>query len=367
MRILEIIPSLGPGGAQSLVVDLCNEMAKTEDVILFSFRDNKKSYYGFMTKDISEKVQYINEKVDEKDNLRTLWTIYKIIKKVKPNIVHFHMCLTFGLLAFFLLGRKYPMYLTIHNDVKTSYSSIKIKVIINLLGKLNLVKFITISDTNYVDFKSIYHNISNSMIYNGRKELVKTKNYDFVYKEMKAYRITDSTKIYLHVARYNKQKNQELLVDAFNEFVKNGYDASLVIIGFREDTQPVIEIKKRACSRIFFLGTKDNIADYFYCSDFFCLSSRHEGMPITVIEAINCGVPVVSTPVCGVVDVIKDGENGIISSDHTLLSYIYALQRSYVSYLELKSKAEKFSKYSPYTMNVCAKEYLNIFKQNNFV
>lgn len=53
-------------------------------------------------------------------------------------------------------------------------------------------------------------------------------------------------------------------------------------------------------------------------ADIFCLSSNFEGMPITLLEASLAGLPAVSTPVCGAVDLIKDGVNGFLSKSHSL-------------------------------------------------
>ena len=362
MKILEIIPTLGPGGGQSLVVDLCNELAKTENVVLVTLRDDTQKYYGFMVKDLESSVNHFSLCLPETSNWLTMWGIYKIIRKEKPDIVHFHMCITFSLLAVLLLGWRYKIVQTIHNDIKTSYSSIKYRLIISITGWLRLSRFVTICNTNHSDFKRIYPGVDNTMIFNGRKSLKKTDLFQSVQQEILAMKPTHDTKVYLHVARCNPQKNQRLLIEGFNEFIKQGYDAILIVIGFRNEFPEEEVLKNIACDRIFFLGTKSNVADYIYNSDCFILSSAYEGMPITVIEALNSGIPVVSTPVSGVVDVVESSKNGYISKDHSHKEYVKAIVQSFLKMSEIKEKTKQNVSNSQCTIVNCAAKYRNLFK-----
>lgn len=363
MKILEIIPTLGPGGGQSLVVDLCNELAKTENVVLVTLRDDTQKYYGFMSKDLESSVNHFSLCLPETSNWLTMWGIYKIIKKEKPNIVHFHMCITYSLLAVLLLGWRYKIVQTIHNDIKTSYSSVKCRFIISITGWLRLNRFVTICKTNYNDFKKIYPGIENTLIFNGRKPLKKTELFQSVQQEIITMKPSPNTKVYLHVARCNPQKNQRLLIEGFNEFIKQGYDAILIVIGFRNEYPEEEILKNIACDRIFFLGTKSNVADYIYNSDCFILSSAYEGMPITVIEALNCGIPVVSTPVSGVIDVINSGKNGYISKDFSKIEFVRAIKQSYLTMHEINETTRVNITNNPCSIIDCAEKYKTLFRK----
>ena len=149
-------------------------------------------------------------------------------------------------------------------------------------------------------------------------------------------------------------------INAFNIICKE-FNVSLIIIGNGFDSSKGIELKNRACENIHFLGTRKNISDYYLCSDIFVLSSIFEGMPISLIEASLAGLPCISTPVCGSVDLIKDGVNGIISSDFTLDAYVLALRETIKSYDVLKENSERMKNCSPYTMVECAKKYNSLF------
>ena len=362
MKILEIVPTLRPGGGERLVVDLCNELSLSQNVTLMTLWDERLDDYAFYKKDLSSSVNYINANVNEINKLSVLWSFIKHINSIQPNIVHLHMCHMFAILAILLLGRKYTFYLTIHNDINKSYSDNKTKILFNVLGRLGLLNFITISQTNHVQFNATYPKLKNVLIYNGRANLSKTNKFNSVSNEISSLKTSPKSLVFLHIARCNPQKNQKLLVDAFNHFVSEGYDAILVIIGAHfNDSEEGIQLKQKACKQIYFMGTRSNVADYILNADAFCLTSLYEGMPITLIECINSGIPIISTPVCGIIDVIKDGSNGILSYDFSTGSYIEALKR-YVNCKEnLNSYCHQNKKLSPFTIKKCASGYLNIF------
>lgn len=362
MKILEIVPTLRPGGGERLVVDLCNELAKTHDITLMTLWDDQLHDYSFYKQSLSTSVHYVNIKAGEKKRLSVMWAFVKFICLIKPDIVHLHMCHMFALLAILLLGKNYVFYLTIHNDVKSTYAQRKHKIIFNFFGKLGILKFITISQTNYDDFSEIYPGLYNHLVYNGRAPLYKTEKFDVVSKEINTLKVSVNTKIFLHIARCSPQKNQKLLIEAFNLFVAGGNDAILIIIGAHfNDRDRGICLQKLACNRIHFLGTRTNIADYIFNADAFCLSSIFEGMPITLIECFNSGVPVISTPVCGIVDVIQDGKNGILSRDYSIESYIDSFNR-FLKYEEtIRLYCAQIKDKSPFTITNCANEYLKIF------
>jgi hypothetical protein len=65
-------------------------------------------------------------------------------------------------------------------------------------------------------------------------------------------------------------------------------------------------------SRVRFLGVRADVADILRASDMFVLSSRVEGNPLSVMEAMAAGLPVVSTAVGGVPELVREGETGLL-------------------------------------------------------
>jgi glycosyltransferase involved in cell wall biosynthesis len=85
-------------------------------------------------------------------------------------------------------------------------------------------------------------------------------------------------------------------------------------------------------------------------------------MPITLLEASLAGLPVVSTPVCGAVDIIDNKVNGILSKGHTVEEYLDALEYSYKHLNELRQNSQRMKDDSSYTIENCARKYMDFFK-----
>lgn len=362
MKILEIVLSLSNGGAERFVVDLSNEMSKSDDVTLLVLKDFKLENNGFYKNEVSDKVNLINLGFNNGFKFSYLIAIMKTIQIIDPDIVHFHdVADKYCLLPIIFHTSKTTFVQTIHNDINSLYKDIFHKFTIGLLGKLKHLSFATISDQNNKDFKVAYPNTLNKMIYNGRAQLKKSMDFDLVKNEISRMQPNESTLVIIHIARCAPQKNQELLINSFNNWIKSGANAILLVIGSGFESKSGEHLKSISCENIHFIGPKSNVADYLLCADAFALSSLFEGMPITVIESMSLGVPVLSTPVCGIVDTIEDNENGCISKDFTEDSYLEMLKRFGSNYTTLKNNCSQ-RQTNTFSIEFCAKSYLEYFK-----
>ena len=79
-------------------------------------------------------------------------------------------------------------------------------------------------------------------------------------------------------------------------------------------------------SRVCFLGIRADVADILRASDVFVLSSRWEGNPMSVMEAMAAGLPVVSTAVGGVPELVREGETGLLVPSEDAGALARALQ-----------------------------------------
>lgn len=368
MKILEISFHLQSGGAERFVVDLSNELAKTNEVTLLTLRDDKVSYVdrNFYKNDLIDAVKY--ECLGLKNSLRPSmwWKIWKYIRHKKPEVVHFHgdtMCY-YMFLPMLFSSSKIKFVQTIHSDFYWGGYDKKLnKLTARILGNSHRIRYAALAKKNYDDLKKCYPNVLAECIVNGRSEIIPTVEYEDVKNEIDSYRTSDSTKIFLHVARCSKVKNQKRLICAFNQVISNGLDAQLLIIGDGFNEPLGQELRNLACDNIHFLGLKKNVSDYMLCSDIFCLSSDAEGMPITLLEAILSGTPAVSTPVCGALTAIKDDENGIIASSFAITDYVSALEKVVNNFNLLKSNSEKQKSTNIFTINKCAESYLKFFSK----
>lgn len=366
MRILQIIPTLASGGGERFVVDLSNELSKTNDVTLLTLKDDavdteSRNFYKF---DLSPRVKYVNLGLgDGWKHPSYPWKICKAIRQINPDVVHFHLwaVLMYCFIPCLLLGKKMIFVQTIHNDLYNGYTRWMYRLAYRLLVCTGRLRWAALSEINYQQLKREYPKAKSVCIFNGRAPMVPTSKYDDVGKEIASYKDNADTKVILHVAHCSPVKNQELLINSFNAIKKQGVNAVLLIIGANFDNEIGQQLKAIAGEGVHFLGTRKNIADYMLQADVFALSSKFEGMPITLLEAMPSGTPMVSTPVTGAVDVIN-GRNGVLSKDFTEESYVTALLEMLDHYDSYKAEAMKEKDDSPYTINRCAEQYVEFYQ-----
>lgn len=359
MKILEIVYGLTSGGAERFVVDLCNELSKTEDVTLLVLKDVEQFYAPQVSPRV--RVEYANLPVGI--TLRQFTYVIQYIKEMKPDVVHYHVAARYSCLpANILLRKRCKFFMTIHSDVEKAYSKGVSGLQVRLAYKLGGARYITISKENYKQFSRIYPNYPVRTIINGRANPELTDQVQKVKAEIDSLKKDSQTVVYIQVARCVPVKNQKFLVEAFGKYIQQGANAILLIIGDGFDTELGQEIKALSPPQVHFLGTRQNIYDYLSCSDAFCLSSLFEGMPISVIEAVLSGLPVISTPVSGTVDAIDNGVNGYIVKDFEVDSYVEALKQFEANKLTLKENAELSKNSNSFGISYCAEQYKEWFR-----
>ena len=134
-----------------------------------------------------------------------------------------------------------------------------------------------------------------------------------------------------------------------------------MIVGNGYDCLKGKELQQLACDKIFFLGEKNNVNDYLLCSDAFCLTSKYEGLPISLLEALSCGITPICTAVGGIPDVITDGINGYLSERENIESYCNAIKRFLTKPLSRNELIDYYK--ANYSMEVCAQKYEKLYKQ----
>jgi glycosyltransferase involved in cell wall biosynthesis len=146
--------------------------------------------------------------------------------------------------------------------------------------------------------------------------------YDRKRNKVKANFPEDSV-IVISAGRLEHVKGLELLIKSFAIFRKNSsLPAFLIICG--EGTQKSM-LEKMSMDLglddfIIFSGNLDHqqLCERFQCADIFAMTSFHEGIPNAMLEAMACGLPVVSTNVGGISTLVSDGVNGYLANDRDI-------------------------------------------------
>lgn len=170
---------------------------------------------------------------------------------------------------------------------------------------------------------------------------------------------------FLHIGRYEPVKNHRLLVEAFSMVRSACAEARLVLLGtgclFDEVAEQIDRLGLRSCVEQ--VGEVDDVTPYLGVADAFVLPSEHEGLPITLIEALQAGLPCVCTPVGGVPDIVEDGCNGLFCEEDaaSISSQMLRLIRDEALYRELASKTRISA--SEFSQESMARGYLDLMRR----
>jgi glycosyltransferase involved in cell wall biosynthesis len=116
------------------------------------------------------------------------------------------------------------------------------------------------------------------------------------------------------LGRMTEIKRPEILLEAFAKLRHSGHRAKLLLVGdgpLRPSLEAVAE-ELGIAGDTTFLGFRLDVGAVYGASDVVALTSANEGTPVTVIEAQAAGLPVVSTDVGGVRDILAEGESGFV-------------------------------------------------------
>lgn len=367
MKIAHIIPSLGRGGAERFVVDLCNELAGLAgvEVYLLSMRDNS-STTSFVS-DLNRKVQYISFGKKSGFNVKTLFSISAWINTNKPDVVNTHTNAFeyINLNVFFRFPSNTKYFHTIHTQAASECPSKPLKEVRSHCYKKGLVTPITISHDGKKTFQAYYGLDNDVTIVNGRPPLKVTDEFAVVRSRFPE---RENEYLLLNVGRVVKVKNQEMLVRAVQLFNKNIPEKKcrLVIIGDAREQKVATRIQNliKDDPYIEMIGAKDNVVDYMSVADAFCMSSLYEGMPISLIEALSLGCIPICTPVGAIPEMITDRSNGFLSKDVSESAFFEALQAFHHESEKKKMADNCIHTYTQeYHIRLTAENYYGLYRQ----
>ncbi len=366
MKIVHIITELYTGGAEKFCIDLCNELSLIEDneVYLCVLGDAKNS---MLYKKLSSNVKCISLYKEKGYDLKLVKKLYNFLKEIEPDVSHTHLrAQAYSFLP--LIKLNIPNVHTVHN---VAYKEIGKQFRILYKTLYNFFNFTPVAISHEVldTIKKEYGDKFDKLVYNGSKSVQKSEFFDTVKEEIEILKKHPKTKVFVHIGRFGEQKNQKMLIEAFEELIDENFDVILLMIGYegKEGTDArryYDECKKMVKSkdRIFFMGEKSNIGDYLFLSEAMVLSSKYEGLPIVVLEAMSAGKATISTPAGGVVDVIEEGVNGYLAKGVDKVSFIKAIKKYLLHPLRDEKRIKSiFDK--KYSIKNTAKKYMEIYKE----
>jgi glycosyltransferase involved in cell wall biosynthesis len=362
MKILQLIFSLDSGGAERLVTNLSNELMKNNEVIVcivFPISQNP-----LFLSHLSHNIKIVSLNQSKGISLIGAINMMKIIRQERPQIIHAHLNTVIYCYLPSLFLRRVKYFHTLHNLAEKTVANYWQKKVNYFFYKTKKIIPIGISELCATSFIKYYKIDKIDVVENGVPSNNKcTSSFQTVKFEMDAIRNNDL--LFLHIASYSEAKNQKMLIDTFNELILEGYPIKLIVIGKGFTTEVQKKLNENNQEGILFLGEREFPTEYLLSCDCFVMSSLWEGLPMSLLEALSCGIPAVSTPAGGIVDVLENKTFGLLSEDFSLVNFkkavvqmIFNLNQKYYNKQLIQAQFEL-----NYSIERTSEKYLEIFRK----
>lgn len=344
IKVVQVINTLRIGGAEKVVSSLAVGMKNKYDISVIV---------------IGKKFDTINEKELEKNdikiyyleakkifNVRAHILIYRILKSLKPDIIHTHLGgLSYVFLTAKILKTKKIIH-TIHSPKE--YVDNRIKKFHYFAFKKGVIP-VTVSNNIREIMKKNIGNFKYQTVYNGIDcKKIKVKSKKSINNLLK------NKFVFVNVANLHQIKNHNLLISAFSAVTKINKRCFLMIIGDgvlkNEIINQIDRLNIKKYCRI--ISDCQNPEKYLRISDCFVLTSKSEGLPISILEAMRERVPVIATNVGGIPEIITDKKNGFLIPSNNVkeltklmekISTMSKVDRQKISRNGYQTLREKFS------------------------
>lgn len=338
--VLQVMPDFGLAGAERMAENLSLELHRRGMRVMCVSMFSKHTVITDELESAGVKVTFLGKR--QGLDFSMIPKLRRIVRTLAPAVVHTHRyCMQYSLPA--TVGLDVRRVHTVHNMAEKEVP-VRIQRMQRAAFRNGSAIPVAINRTVRTSISKLYNLPEGDvpLVYNGiphhEPSPVPTLPGD------------QSAFTFLTIGRAEPQKNPIALVKAFAEFHTSFPATKLIIIGdgtLRDDITAEIE-RLHAQSFIFQLGSQSNARDYCYAADMFVLPSLYEGMPMSLIEAMQAGLPVVASRRGGSVDMVADGVTGYLCNPDTC-SIMKTLTRAFTDPRRAeiaqagKTQSEKFT------------------------
>lgn len=306
MRVALFINTLHKGGAERLVKDLAVELEQVPGIVPVIIVAKKEGALSSAFDNRDMEVHSLNVHVSPASVPRAFQKFSRIVKKFEIDLVHSHLPFAHVISrsACALLG--IPHVSTYHN---VSQHKRLPKRILECSTERLSERTICVSEgvrQSYPKNKNM-EVVYNALDVNGFYSDVITANISHLESQF-----SDDKLILLNVARCVEQKRQKDIIESM--VMLKDTDIHLIIVGDgpkRELLESQV-VKKGLEDMVTITGFVESIEPYFAFADVFISASENEGLPTTHIEAMAAKLPIISTDIPGVSEVVEPGETGYL-------------------------------------------------------
>ncbi len=315
MKVLQLIETGGPGGAERVLLDLVSGLlSRNIECVVGMLRD------GWLSENLRKRgVQYRILPAGGHLDVKLIKSILYLIRKGRCTVIHSHLLDMnfYSAIASKLSRAKHVC--TEHGDIRhISKSQRKNKLKAKVISKLS-DRIVFVSKCVQKDFVKAtpVKSCKGSVIYNG----IDTRLFVPI-NDMEKYSLRESLLgvkrsrdvLFVNVGNLYPVKDQETLLKSFKIVQSRLPNSRLLILGrgSQESYLKRIVQELNISNFVVFMGHREDVDKLLKVSDVFVLSSLSEGLPLSLIEAMACGLPAIVTKVGGIPEVVRAGREGFL-------------------------------------------------------
>lgn len=347
IRVLQVVTLSELGGAQKVVYHLAAGLNRDKFEITVACAPGGELVHWLETANVNVvELPCLKRNISPGDDALCLWQLYHLIKTNKYDIVHCHSSKAgiLGRLAAYLAGVR-QIYFTVHGwgiDEGQSFPIRWLYTMAERLGGSVSTRVVCVSAFDREKGLSlglvkpeklmVIHNGLPDVCASENGALCETKVMPGGAAKYAALRwelgLGDKDILIGTVMRLALPKQPLMFLELASRLVSET-QARFVIIG---DGPLRMECERYIADhgldgKVFTLGTRENAAQMVAGFDIFTLFSSHEGLPLTVIEAMLAGVPVVASNVGGMGELVDDGVSGFLVNNLDLDGAFLAVKK----------------------------------------
>lgn len=190
------------------------------------------------------------------------------------------------------------------------------------------------------------------------ERLTQSENKSNIRQEL---HLSEEDFIILSVGELNANKNQQVIIKAISEI--NDKSIHYLLCGKGDQLKHLQDLSKelKIENNVHFLGYRKDVVDICSQTDVFVMPSHREGLPVASLEAMYCGLPLVTSNIRGLVDVMEDGESGYLCKPDDSEAFAKAIKKI-KQHPELQSKMAERNRKAviPFCVDNTKQEILNL-------
>ncbi len=305
MKILQVIPYFCFGGAEIMCETLTYALKELGQEVCVVSLYGERTPISRRMEEAGIRILYLDKKPGL--DVSMVPKLLKIMKQEQPDVVHTHLdVIKYATLAAFLAGVKTCVH-TVHTPADREAEGLAQRLINKTYYRLGWSTPVALS-------QEIRGSIARFYGLRAEKIPVIRNGIDLSRCVPKEDYSLGGTMNIVHVGRFDVPKNHAGLLRAFRKLHDRYPQCRLLLVGdgdLRQDMEALAR-ELEIFQWVRFCGMQADVHPYLKEADLFVLPSIYEGNPMTIIEAMGTGLPIVATAVGGIPDMLKNGEDALL-------------------------------------------------------